>query len=217
MKTTIIATTLLFLGALGGGQSHDCLRIMTPEELSRKASLIARIKVTRAEKANLYGMFAQLVTATPLSVMEGDNRPAQINILARSNVQCAEDEYTTKQEMLVFLAPEGSIYKTLDFQYGEFLIVGDTVKNWRDKANKPSDKPYEEVRAEIEAYITAAHTPPVAPGTPPTTEPPPKGVPIPTPTPGPPPPASVPTPKPRVKVRPTPPPQQPPPQQPPSL
>jgi hypothetical protein len=38
--------------------------------------------------------------------------------------------------------------------------VGEIVKGWRDKANKPIDKPYAEVRQEILAYINAAQTPP---------------------------------------------------------
>jgi len=178
----LITATLLLGGLPAFSQSHDCLRIMSPEELSRKAAFIARIKVTRSEKANYYGMYSQLVTAAPIDVVEGDDRLTQINILARSAVQCAEDEYTTKEEMLVFLAPEGTLYRTLDFQYGQFLIVGDTVKNWRDKANNTSDKPYAEVRKEVEAYLIAAHTPPTAPTPQPT--PPAGGQPTPTPPPG---------------------------------
>jgi hypothetical protein len=150
----------LLLGVLPSiGLPHACLRIMTPEELSRKASFIARIKVFDAGKAN-FDMYFQLATAKTVDVMEGDSSLKQVSILARSGVQCAQDQYAAKQEMLVFLVPEGSLFKTLNFQYGQFQIEGEIVKGWRDKANKPVDKPYADVRKEIEAYVDAAHTPP---------------------------------------------------------
>jgi hypothetical protein len=47
----------------------------------------------------------------------------------------------------------------VNYQYGQFLIVGEIVKGWRDKANKPVDKPYEEVRREIQMFIAAARNP----------------------------------------------------------
>jgi hypothetical protein len=61
--------------------------------------------------------------------------------------------------MLVFLEPEDSLFRTLNFQYGQFLIVNDIVRGWRDANNHPIDKPYAEVRKEILAYINAAQTP----------------------------------------------------------
>jgi hypothetical protein len=47
----------------------------------------------------------------------------------------------------------------VNFQYGQFPIVGEIVKGWRDKDNKPIDKPYAEVRREIQACINSAHAP----------------------------------------------------------
>lgn len=174
MKMTVIAGVMVLAALPIAGQSNNCLRVMNPEELSQKASFIARVKVSRTEKVGYFGMYSQLATASTADVIDGDDRLTQIDILAKSNVQCAEDQYTPKQDLLVFLTQEGSVFRTLDFQYGEFLIVGDVVKNWRDKDNKPTDKPYADVRKEIEAYVTAARTPP---------PPPPKPTPSPTPSP----------------------------------
>ena len=92
-------------------------------------------------------------------VIEGDFTLKEINVLARSSVRCAEDNYTRDDEMLVFLEPVDSLFHTVNYQYGQFPIVGEIVKGWRDKANKPIDKPYAEVRREIQACVTAAHTP----------------------------------------------------------
>ncbi|HWX41609.1 MAG TPA: hypothetical protein VN345_10715, partial [Blastocatellia bacterium] len=61
--------------------------------------------------------------------------------------------------MLVFLEPEEGLFRTVNFQFGQFQMAGDIVKSWRDKANKPIDKPYNEVRQEVEAYVNAAHSP----------------------------------------------------------
>ncbi|HEY6327787.1 MAG TPA: hypothetical protein VI756_00515 [Blastocatellia bacterium] len=174
MKMTVTAIVMVLATVPGLSQSNNCLRVMTPEELSQKASFIARVKVSRTEKVGYFGMYSQLATAATADVIDGDDRLTQISILARSNVQCADDEYTPKQDLLVFLAQEGSVFRTLDFQYGEFLIVGDVVKNWRGKDNKAADKPYADVRKEIEAYVVAARTPP---------PPPPQPTPQPTPPP----------------------------------
>lgn len=154
----MIALPLLVLPGLA--QSRTCLRVMTVEELTRSAILISRVKVHRVEKAKYRGMFNQLAIVRPVDVIEGDFTLKEMNVLALSNVQCAEDNYTVGQEMLVFLEPQESLFHTLNFQYGQFPLVGEVVKGWRDKTNKPVDKPYAEVRREIEAYINALHSPP---------------------------------------------------------
>ncbi len=154
----IIALPLMILPGLA--QSRTCLRIMPMDELTRNSILIARVKVYKADKANYRGMFGQISILRPVDVIEGDFTLKEINVLSRSNVQCAEDNYTPGQEMLVFLEQEDSLFHTLNFQYGQFPIAGEIVKGWRDKSNKPVDKPYAEVRQEIEAYVTAAHTRP---------------------------------------------------------
>jgi len=161
MRKLVVIIALPLLVWPGLAQSRNCLRIMPVEELSRNAILIARVKVHNVEKAKYRGMFTQLADVRPLDVIEGDFTLTNINVLARSNVRCAEDNYTEDQEMLVFLEPVDSLFHTLNYQFGQFLIVGEIVKGWRDKANKPIDKPYPEVREEIVNYVKAAHTPKV--------------------------------------------------------
>ncbi|MEK6288890.1 MAG: hypothetical protein AABO57_24490 [Acidobacteriota bacterium] len=153
----IIALPLLVLPGLA--QSRNCLRVNPIAELTRQAILIARVKVHRVDKARYRGEFSQLAVLHPIDVIDGDFTLKEINVLARSSVRCAEDNYTRDEEMLVFLEPEDSLFHTVNYQYGQFPIVGEIVKGWRDKANKPVDKPYEEVRREIQACVSASHTP----------------------------------------------------------
>ena len=170
----ILAMPLLMLTGLA--QTRNCLRVMPIEELTRNSIFIARVKVQKAVRANYRGAFSQLAILKPIDVIDGDFTLKEVNVLGRANVRCAEDNYIEKQEMLVFLALEDSLFRTQNFQYGQFLIDGEIVKGWRDKANKPVDKLYADVRLEIEAYVNAAHHPPSeppAPGTPPKI--PPKG------------------------------------------
>ena len=153
----IIALTLLVLPGLA--QSRNCLRINPIDELTRQAILIARVKVHRVDKANYRGAFSQLAVLNPVEVIDGDFTLKTVNVLARSSVRCAEDNYTRDDEMLVFLEPEGSLFQTVNFQYGQFPIVNEIVKGWRDKSNQPIDKPYADVKREIQACINASHTP----------------------------------------------------------
>ncbi|HVG17517.1 MAG TPA: hypothetical protein VNI02_00580 [Blastocatellia bacterium] len=153
----IIALPLLTLP--GFAQTRNCLRIMPMDEMTRNSILIARVKVHRAEKAKYKGSFFQVAIMRPVDVIEGDFTLKDINVLARSNVRCAEDNYIEAQEMLVFLEPEDSLFHTLNYQYGQFQIVGEIVKGWRDANNKPIDKPYAEVRQEILAYVNAVRSP----------------------------------------------------------
>jgi len=153
----IIALPLLVLPGLA--QSRNCLRVMPIDDVTRQAILIARVKVHKVDKAKYRGEFSQLAVLYPVDVIEGDFTLKEINVLARSSVRCAEDNYTRDDEMLVFLEPVDSLFHTVNYQYGQFPIVGEIVKGWRDQANKPIDKPYAEVRREIQAWVTAAHTP----------------------------------------------------------
>jgi len=159
MNKFAISVASLFLALPGFAQSRNCLRIMPVDELSRTAALIARVKVHRVQRVNYRGSYSQIATLRPVDVIEGDFTLKEMSVLARSNVQCAEDNYTASQEMLVFLSPEEGLYHTVNYQFGQFQIAGDIVKGWRDKANKPIDKPYGAVRQEVENYVTAAHTP----------------------------------------------------------
>lgn len=164
----MIALPLLVLPVFA--QSRNCLRVMPPDELTRNSIFIARVKTHRVDKANYRGQFGQIAILRPVDVIEGDFTLREINVLARSNVPCAEDNYVKEQELLIFLEPVESLFRTLNFQYGQFPIVGEVVKGWRDKANKPVDKPYAEVRREIEAYLNSIHSPPTE-GLPPQPQP----------------------------------------------
>jgi hypothetical protein len=159
MRKFLLIIALPLLIVQGFGQTRNCLRVMPMEEVARQAILIARVKVHKVEKARYRGEFNQMATLYPVDVIEGDFTLRRIDVLARSGVRCAEDNYVKEDEMLVFLEPEDSLFHTVNYQYGQFPIVGEIVKGWRDKANKPIDKPYAEVRREIQAWIAAAHTP----------------------------------------------------------
>jgi hypothetical protein len=154
---TLIALPLLVL--TGFAQSRNCLRLMHTDELTRNASWVGRVKVRKADKANYRGSFSQIATLQPLDVIEGDFTLKELNVLAQSTVRCAEDSYLKDQELLVFLEPQDSLFHTLNFQYGQFLIVNEVVKGWRDANNNLVDKPYADVRKEILTYINAAQTP----------------------------------------------------------
>ncbi|HSE96735.1 MAG TPA: hypothetical protein VLD57_00605 [Blastocatellia bacterium] len=159
MNKLLLMIALPLLVMPGLAQTRTCLRIMPVEELTRISTLIARVKVYKVERARYRGMYAQLAILRPVDVIEGDFTLVELNVLARSNVPCAEDNYAVGQEMLVFLEPQESLFHTVNFQYGQFPINGEIVRGWRDKANKPVDKPYEEVRQEILAHIDSKHTP----------------------------------------------------------
>jgi hypothetical protein len=141
----------------GFAQSNSCLRVMPIDEVTRQSILIARVKVRRVDKANYKGEYNQLAVLTPVDVIDGDFTLKELNVLSRSSVRCAEDNYAKDEEMLVFLEPQDSLFHTVNYQYGQFPIAGEIVKGWRDKANKPIDKPYAEVRAQILACVAAAH------------------------------------------------------------
>jgi hypothetical protein len=159
MRKLVLLIALPLLVLPGLAQSRSCLRIMPMDEMTRNSVLIARVRVYRAEKAKYKGSFFQVAILRPADVIEGDFTLKDINVLARSNVRCAEDNYIEGQEMLVFLEPEDSLFHTSNYQYGQFQIVGEIVKGWRDANNKPVDKPYTEVRQEILAYINAVRSP----------------------------------------------------------
>jgi len=153
----IIAPLLLF--TFGMAQSRTCLRVMPVDEMIRGSIWIGRVKVRKVNKANYRGSFGQLAILEVTETIDGDSSVQERHVLAKSNVPCAADMYEAKQEMLVFLRPEDSLFRTMNFQYGEFQIIGDLVKGWRDKNNNSVDKPYAEVRKEIEEYLKALRNP----------------------------------------------------------
>lgn len=154
VRQVLLAASILSLSIGGLAQSRNCLRVMPADELTRSAALIARVKVVKTERVSYEGIYTQLATLAPLEVIEGDFTLKKVFVFARSNFRCAEDNYVEGQEMLVFLVPERSLYHTLNFQYGQFLVSNDVVKGWRNKANNQIDKIYSDVRQEIEGYLT---------------------------------------------------------------
>jgi hypothetical protein len=147
----IIAPLLLVAG--GMAQSRSCLRVMPMDELVRTSIWIGRVKVKKVSKASYRGMYGQMAILQADDIIDGNITLTEIHVLAKSNVPCAMDGYEVKQDALVFLTPEDSLFRTSNFQYGEFQIVDEVVKGWRDKSNHLADKPYAEVRKEIEGYL----------------------------------------------------------------
>jgi hypothetical protein len=160
-KLVLIAgiLTMLIAGPVGLSQNRACLRIMPMDELARGSTYIGRIKVVKVENINYRGIYSQLATVAPTEVIDGDPTLKKIIILAKSNVQCAEDNYVVGQEMFVFLAPADSLFRTYDFQYGQFLIVGNMVRGWRDKANKPVDRLYTDAVKEVQYILNPTPAP----------------------------------------------------------
>jgi hypothetical protein len=168
MRKVIILIALPLLALTGLAQSRNCLRVMPAEELTRNAIWIGRVKVRRADKANYRGSFLQVAVLQPIDVIEGDFTLKELNVLAQSIVRCAEDSYVKDQDVLVFLEPQDSLFHTLNFQYGQFLVVNEIVKGWRDANNNPIDKPYADVRKEILGYVNTRQTPKQPEAPPPT-------------------------------------------------
>jgi hypothetical protein len=159
-KLALIIAPLLLV-TFGMAQSRTCLRVMPVDEMIRGSIWIGRVTVRKVNKANYRGSFSQLALLQVTDTIDGDSSVQERPVLAKSNVPCAMDVYAAKQDMLVFLKPEDSLFRTMNFQYGEFLIIGDLVKGWRDKNNNSVDKPYAEVRKEIEEYLKALRNPQV--------------------------------------------------------
>ncbi|HST23642.1 MAG TPA: hypothetical protein VLR90_21205, partial [Blastocatellia bacterium] len=102
MRKLVLTIALLLLALQAVAQSRNCLRIMPMDELTRNSVLIGRVKVQKVDKANYRGSFGQIAILRPVDVIEGDFTLKQINVLARTNVRCAEDNYIEGQEMIVF-------------------------------------------------------------------------------------------------------------------
>ena len=149
MRKLLLFIALPLVVLPGFAQSRDCLRIMPVDELIRGSILIGRVKVLKTDKARYRGSYGQVGVLLPVDIIDGDFTMTEINVLARSNVRCAEDNYKRDQEMLVFLEPEDSLFHTVNYQFGQFVIEREVVKGWRDKNNNAVDKPYAEVRQEI--------------------------------------------------------------------
>jgi len=167
MKKLALINIILVAASMSFSQNRACLRVMPIEELARGATFIGRVKVVKVENINYRGAYGQIATVVPTEVIDGDSKLKKVNILSKSNVQCAEDAYVVGQEMLVFLVPADSLFRTLNFQYGQFLIAGNVVRGWRDKANKPVDRLYADAQKEIECVLNPNQSPPGGENNPP--------------------------------------------------
>lgn len=111
------------------------MRVMDTRELVLSADLIARVRV-RATKSIRNPMYGQLATLEIIEVIYGDPRWQEVRVWAMSTTYCARDTYAPQQEMLVFLARDQTLFHTVNWQYGQFLITGDTVEDWRGRAGE---------------------------------------------------------------------------------
>ena len=135
------------------------LRVMTPAELVANSVIIARVRVVDVDESD-WGDFKQVATLELVDVVEGDYTLDRVRVAARSLLAYTNDRYAKKEEWLVFLAHEGGLYRTVNYQYGQFRIEGDVVRGWRTDENVTVDKPYYSVREEIERLVTDMRTPP---------------------------------------------------------
>ncbi|MGQ9897226.1 MAG: hypothetical protein ACUVR8_06690 [Acidobacteriota bacterium] len=108
---------------------------MDARELVLSADLIARVRV-RATKNIRHPMYGQLATLDILEVIYGDPRRQEVRVWAMSTSYCARDAYVPQQEMLVFLARDQTLFHTVNWQYGQFLVNGSTVEDWRGNSGE---------------------------------------------------------------------------------
>jgi len=176
MRKLAVTVALCTLVLSAHAQAPSCLRVMTIEELVRNSIMIGRAKVHKVDRVRYRGQYGQIAVLVPSDVITGDYTIREVNVLAHSNISCADDIYKENDDVLVFLEPEDSLFHTVNYQYGCFLIQGNIVKDWRDHGNKSCDKPYGEVRDEIMRYVNKLHKPPTQtpPQTPPQTQKPPQ-------------------------------------------
>ncbi|MCS7080372.1 MAG: hypothetical protein NZ585_10020 [Chloracidobacterium sp.] len=134
-------TFFLFFSLLAGSTFAQCnMRVMDVRELTLSADLIARVRV-RSTKSIRNPMYGQLAVLEILEVIYGDPRWREVRVWAMSTTYCARDVYTPQQEMLVFLARDQTLFHTVNWQYGQFLMTNDTVEDWRGRTGDPGTPP----------------------------------------------------------------------------
>jgi len=156
-KITLLIFTLFLLGQtfVALPSQNKCMRAMTPEELTKEAQLIVRVKVSRVDHATYLGLYEQIATLKVTEVVDGDTslKGREIKVWAQSRVPCAEDSYAINDELLVFLVREITFYRTLNYQYGQFHMQNEQVLGWRDKDKGEIAKNYPEVATEIRTIL----------------------------------------------------------------
>lgn len=158
-RSFFLVSLLLFpLRGLGSEvpPTQNCrLRVMDTRELTLSADVIARVKV-RKVKTISHPQYAQLANLDVVEMIKGDSRVKELNIWGMSKIYCALDTYVRGQEMLVFLVSDHTLYRTLNWQYGQFLLGEPKIKGWRAYNNDTLvmvERTYEEAKAEIVAYL----------------------------------------------------------------
>src|SRR5881394_3285189 len=102
-KITLLIFTLFLLGQtfVALPSQNKCMRAMTPEELTKEAQLIVRVKVSRVDHATYLGLYEQIATLKVTEVVDGDTslKGREIRVWAQSRVPCAEDSYALNDEL----------------------------------------------------------------------------------------------------------------------
>lgn len=142
LKKLFLLLLLLLVFSLNSSafaQNVPGLRVMSAQELVMRADAIVRGKIVKVEKANYLGTYTQLVTIRIADVITGDLRwqGTDIKFWAGSRIMNASDLYVKDSDVLVFLEREQTLHFTLNFQYGQFLIENENVKNWRVPVPSP--------------------------------------------------------------------------------
>jgi hypothetical protein len=152
----LILLSLSFL--LPARAGVDTLRVMPPAELAQNATIIARARVIDVDESD-WGDFRQVAELELVDVIQGDFTLREVQVAARSMVAYTDDRYKKKEEYLVFLSHEAGLYRTVNYQYGQFKIENEIVRGWRSADNVATDRPYYSVREEVERILTDNRTP----------------------------------------------------------
>lgn len=114
---------------------------MPIDELSTRADAILRGRVVKVEKARYLGTYTQLATLEVTDIIKGDSRMKEVKVWGGSQIVNANDFLDKGLVVLVFLVREQTFFRTLNYQYGQFLIEGETVKGWRLPGGAPVEPP----------------------------------------------------------------------------
>ncbi len=161
MRSILIFCLLLLAPVFSQPADAQCrMRVMDARELTLGSDVIARVRVREVKKIR-HPVYSQLATLELTEVIFGDPRQKELKVWAGSNIYCATDKYEPQQEMLVFLVRDQTLFRTNNWQYGQFAISADLVEGWRSVSQTGTavsgPKSVEEVRKEIFGYFEANH------------------------------------------------------------
>jgi hypothetical protein len=161
MKTGLVL--LLLAGLVGAGEARgECLRVMPLDELVGNSLLIARGHVHEVDESE-WGANRQVAELHLDEVIFGDTTLKQVHVGTKSLMACATDDLDEDDQVLLFLARDGGLYQTVNFQYGQFRVEGDVVRHWRRADGTVGDVGLSDVRAEIRGLVESMNTPSTAP------------------------------------------------------